>query len=268
MEEELIMQLTKHHGLENDFLVALLDEEPHNLSELAARICNRRTGIGADGLLLGLPGRNGVDLTMLLRNADGSVAEMSGNGIRCLAQAYAMANKMSNASLLIETAGGKRRVVIECDGPLAQVTVEMGRVKSGPAIPDAIQIDAGSEMIATVDLGNPHLVILCDDLAEVDVSDLGPRYESLFLEGINVEWVRVASAETSTLEMLVWERGVGVTQACGTGATAAAVLSNRWGLVGDDVEVDMAGGKVRVVVGEEPILIGPASYTADIEFLL
>ena len=82
MEEELIMQLTKHHGLENDFLVALLDEEPQNLSELAARICNRRTGIGADGLLLGLPGGNGVDLTMLLRNADGSVAEMSGNGIR------------------------------------------------------------------------------------------------------------------------------------------------------------------------------------------
>ena len=125
----------------NDFLICLTREEPDGISELASQMCERRTGIGADGLILGLPGSNGADLSMVLHNSDGSFAEMSGNGIRCLAQAYAMANKTGPVSLEVDTAGGRRRVAIDGDGPKSQITVGMGAVGSGPGVHDEIGAD-------------------------------------------------------------------------------------------------------------------------------
>ena len=259
------MQLTKHHGLGNDFLICLTREEPDGISELASQMCDRRTGIGADGLILGLPGSNGADLSMVLHNSDGSFAEMSGNGIRCLAQAYAMANKTGPVSLEVDTAGGRRRVAIDGDGPKSQITVGMGAVGSGPGVHDEIGNDLRDSMVGTADLGNPHLVVVVDDHSAVDMTDLGVRYEAYYPDGINIEWISVSDRDLSAIDMVVWERGVGISQACGTGATAAAVRAHQWGLVDREVQVQMPGGVVQVLVGEEPILIGPAEYVGAIE---
>ncbi len=265
MGEELAMRLTKHHGLGNDFLVALARTAPNQTEQLAKQLCNRRTGIGADGLLLGLPGGDGADLTMVLRNADGSLAEMSGNGIRCLAQAYAMANRTGPTSLDIDTAGGRRTVEIDSDSSEAQATVGMGAVGPGPGVHDEILNQSGTSFVATADLGNPHLVVVVQDQSTIDIETMGSRYEAFYPEGMNVEFISVAPDDPNAIDMAVWERGVGVSEACGTGATAAAVCAHRWGLVGGDVQVNMPGGTVRVLVREEPILIGPVTYIGAIE---
>tara|TARA_B100000700_G_scaffold286568_2_gene341590 strand:- start:9184 stop:10011 length:828 start_codon:yes stop_codon:yes gene_type:complete len=265
MVEELAMRLTKHHGLENDFLVALTGDVPRGIEELAAQLCDRRTGIGADGLLLGLPGSRGADLTMVLHNADGSAAEMSGNGIRCLAQAHAMANSTGPTSLEIDTAGGRRSVAIDGDQSEAQVTVGMGPVGPGPGVHEDILNELGSALVATADLGNPHLVVAVEDQAIVDIATIGSHYEMFYPEGMNVEFISVREGDPNALDMVVWERGVGVTRACGTGATAAAVRAHQWDLVGEQVRVHMPGGDVQVSIGKEPVLVGPATYIGAIE---
>ena len=259
------MQLTKHHGLGNDFLICLTHEEPDEVSALARRLCDRRTGIGADGLIVGLPGSDGADLSMLLHNADGSFAEMSGNGIRCLAQALAMNNQTGAASFEIDTGGGRRHVEIDGDGPEAQITVNMGSVGPGPGVHDEIVNDLEHSMSATADLGNPHLVVVVDDCFTVDMSDLGSRYEALYPDGINIEVISVTDGASDKLDMVVWERGVGVSSACGTGAVAAAVRAHQWDLVQDEVRVQMPGGLVQVFVAKEPMLTGPAQYVGAIE---
>ena len=265
MVQELAMRLTKHHGLGNDFLVALTRDLPREIEELAAQLCDRRTGIGADGLLLGLPGSDGADLTMVLHNADGSQAEMSGNGIRCLAQAHAMANNTGPTSLEIDTAGGRRTVAIDGDQREAQVRVEMGPVGRGPGVHEDILNEIGSSLAATADLGNPHLVIAVEDQNLVDIATIGPYYEAFYPDGMNVEFISVRENDPNALDMVVWERGVGVTRACGTGATAAAVRACQWGLVGEQVRVNMPGGNVKVLIEEDPVLVGPAVYIGAIE---
>ena len=262
------MRLTKHHGLGNDFLICLALEEPDGISKLARRICDRRTGIGADGLILGMPSSTDADLAMVLHNADGSFAEMSGNGIRCLAQAYAMTNNTGPASLEIDTAGGRRHVEIDGDGATAQITVGMGSVGPGPGVHDEIIKDLGHSMTGTADLGNPHLVVVVDDHSIIDMADLGVRYEAFYPDGMNIECISVDEKDSSSLDMVVWERGVGVSKACGTGAIAAAVRAHQWGLVGEEVRVQMPGGACRVLIGEEPTLIGPAEYVGAIEVSL
>ena len=202
---------------------------------------------------------------MLLHNADGSFAEMSGNGIRCLAQALAMNNQTGAASFEIDTGGGRRHVEIDGDGPEAQITVNMGSVGPGPGVHDEIVNDLGHSMSATADLGNPHLVVVVDDCLTVDMSDLGSRYEALYPDGINIEVISVTDGASDKLDMVVWERGVGVSSACGTGAVAAAVRAHQWDLVQDEVRVQMPGGSVQVFVGKEPMLTGPAQYVGAIE---
>ena len=265
MDWEFSMRLTKHHGLGNDFLVGLVEQAPHALASFAREICDRRTGIGADGLVLGLPGKNGADLTMLLHNSDGSMAEMSGNGIRCLAQAHAMAHGTGATSLEIDTTGGRRRVEIDSDGTNAEAAVNMGPVGPGPGVVDQILAETAGSLVGTADLGNPHLVVVVDDLAAVDIGELGARYEALYPQGINVECIAAHPNDADNLDMLVWERGAGVTQACGTGATAAAVRAHQWGLVKQQVNVRMPGGEVQVVANTHPLLIGPTVYVASIE---
>jgi diaminopimelate epimerase len=125
-------------------------------------------------------------------------------------------------------------------------------------------IDALVGPAAMVDVGNPHLVLPRDDLAAVDVRADGPALEALVPGGVNVEWYR--QRDGGDLELVVWERGAGATEACGTGATAAAHLARSWGLVGDQVRVDMPGGSATVVLdGDEPVLIGPSALIATVE---
>ena len=279
----MTFSLTKHHGLGNDFLVFLTDD-PTRFADpaWAARArawCHRTEGIGADGLLLGLRDRPGADLVMVLHNADGSVAEMSGNGIRCLAQAEAMRRGQLDGTLDISTDGGPRSVVFatdpEGDGRTVQASVDMGPAGPGPvADRDADPVDGGRSPAAlgvdatrraTYDLGNPHLVLLVPDPSAVELAAAGPFHEATFGRGMNVHFVAPTPGAVDEIDMVVWERGVGPTGACGTGATAVARAAHDWGLAGDRVTVHMPGGDVVVEVGEAMVLHGPAVYVAAIE---
>ena len=274
------MRLTKHHGLGNDFVIALeeVNGPLHGDAALARALCDRRRGIGADGLIIGSrpaagatgPDGKHIDVVMQLWNADGSGAEMSGNGIRCLGQALAMARDDHEATYAVFTDGGFRELVVHDDVAhrLATVSVTMGLVAEGPAVPHSVSERLGGDRHATADLGNPHLVVLVPDLSSVDLVGTGAWIESQFDAGINVEFIATGT-EPDSLDLLVWERGAGVTEACGTGATAAATLAHQWGLVGREVRVVMPGGSAEVIVAAspdaEPILIGPSQHIATIE---
>jgi diaminopimelate epimerase len=201
---------------------------------------------------------------MHLFNADGSRAEMSGNGARCLVQALAVARNDASLHVVIDTDGGARSAVVDAPMGLgdAWVTVDMGPAHPGPDVPPGVH-DRVDGRIETVDLGNPHLVVDGPDPDLVDLADEGAWIEKQFPEGINVEYAAVADA--NVLALTVWERGAGITQACGTGACAAAYAFNLWGLVGSDVEVRMPGGAAFVTLGDTITLAGPTSLIATIE---
>lgn len=259
------MRLTKHHGLGNDFLVLVdLENELTIDSALAIAVCDRRRGIGADGLMRVSPGSGGADLTMELLNSDGSRAEMSGNGMRCLAQAVVMAGAVSGSDFTVATPGGIRTVEHRIGDLPGQswVSVDMGVATRSEVSPDSVRHLSEPRRTATIDIGNPHVVLLVDEPNDVELGALGPGYESQFPEGANVEWVTQSGPDA--LRLRVWERGAGVTQACGTGACASAMAAHQWGLVGTDVEVSMPGGTVSVTLGETVTLAGAATYVAEV----
>ena len=259
------MQLTKHHGLGNDFLVAFVDALPEDGPELARTLCHRNRGVGADGLIFGLPGDSaaGTDVNMVLFNADGSRAEMSGNGIRCLAQAV-VRRQGQGRELSIGTDAGVRAVGVEAgdDPAVVQVRVDMGPVSPGPAL-GSIDYPNGLRF-ATADVGNPHLVVEVADAGAVDPAADGPGLSQL-AGGVNVEFIS-PRAEGRGIDLRVWERGVGVTEACGTGACAGAQAAHNWGLTGTVVQVSMPGGDVMVELGDTAVLIGPAAHIATVSY--
>jgi diaminopimelate epimerase len=244
------LSLTKHHGLGNDFLVILDAEGQLPLTaELARALCDRHTGVGADGIIRATLGPAPADATFELRNADGSPAEMSGNGMRCMAQALTDAGLAPGPSLTVATVTGLRTVTVEPETApgLRQVRVDMGPAKVE---------DHPSGTV--VDMGNPHLVILDQDGA-CDLEALGTQYPDR-----NVELIAVRNP--GEIELRVWERGVGPTLACGTGSCAAAAAAQQWGLVGPRVTVRNPGGDVVVESeGETMFLAGPTQFIARIE---
>ena len=270
------MQLAKLHGLGNDFLVLVdMDDATPIDAGLAIALCDRRRGLGADGLIRVSPGTDGADVTMTLRNADGSLAEMSGNGIRCLALAVARARGVASLDLRVATGGGVRAVSLRAGrAGSAEVDVDMGKVRPGPepdtgwlSLPvDAVLLrgpDGEYPGLLTLDVGNPHLVVLVADPHAVDLADAGPVAERQFAAGINVGFVAATAGEVDALDLRVWERGAGITEACGSGATAAAHAAHEWGLVGEQVTVHLPGGDVRVAIGDTLRLSGPAVHVAD-----
>ncbi len=266
------MQLAKHHGLGNDFLIALADALPADAPATAEAACHRTRGVGADGLIFGLPGDAGAgtDATMVLFNADGTRAEMSGNGIRCLAQAVVRRDaRGSNRELSIGTDAGIRAVSVEPteDPTVVQVRVDMGLIGPGPDLEEGevvqyLRNHGFADHFSSADVGNPHLVVAVHDVHQIDVARNGSELSRL-AGGINVEFIGAAAGG---IEMRVWERGVGVTEACGTGACAAAHAAHRWGLTGTVVQVSMPGGDVTVELGETAVLVGPAAFIAAVEY--
>jgi len=260
-----VLRLTKHHGLGNDFLVLLEPVPGLDTAALARRLCDRHRGIGADGLLVAHPGTEGADVTMELRNADGSRAEMSGNGIRCFAQALWDAGlSRSPDELIVATDAGVRnvRLVDAHRAGYLRAAVDMGPVS---VVHDAPQYTLGSvEAAAFVDAGNPHLVLLDPKLADVDVAADGAKIEATFAGGINVEWIWPGPGP-GELTLRVWERGVGETEACGTGSCAAAAAAMSWARTGPRVVVHNPGGDVTVDLGETAVLTGPAARIASVE---
>lgn len=236
-----MIPLIKLHGLGNDFLVSFSEGGP----ALARAVCDRHTGIGADGLVLGGRTADGA-ISFRLWNADGSEAEMSGNGVRCLAHAALDAELVEeHRPFPVITSVGRREVTIGRTGPgETWAVVDMGAVKVRIDSGQLCNVGHGSVL---VDVGNPHLVVLGPDPRTVDVGRLGPELERSDPAGLNVEFVTLGP-EPDSLTMRVWERGVGETQACGTGSCAAAAAMYHWGRVGRAVTVHQPGGAVAVDV--------------------
>ncbi len=269
-----ITRLTKHHGLGNDFLVCDASQlgASRPWEALAKAWCDRRTGIGADGLLvMTIDGDDRDHLTMVLFNADGSRAEMSGNGIRCLAQAaYRAQGRAGAASYRVDTDAGERRVEVEPgdDADIVVASVEMGTVEHIAAPPNWASLGCDPmRPVLHLSLGNPHAVVGVDDVDDVDLANLGAKVPSVNLEIVE------PGPEPNAVTMRVHERGAGITQACGTGACASAFAARQWGIVpasASEIVVHMDGGdaSVRIVApgtGEaDVVLIGPATFVAEI----
>jgi diaminopimelate epimerase len=269
--------VSKLHGAGNDFLVTVARDGQAPGAGVVARLCDRHVGIGADGLITLLPGRDGADCTMELRNADGSVAEMSGNGIGCLSWVAVREGLGDGKRLVVDTGGGRREVELTLDptrGELVAATVDMGPVTFEPAeipldAPTALDLEVTFHGVTyrgdAAGMGNPHFVLLVDDPETTRVTQHGPHLEAdpRFPHRTNVEFVAVTGADE--LAMRVWERGVGETLSCGTGVCASAAVAHRRGLVGDHVTVHVRGGTHEVELGETIRLHGPVTHVFDTE---
>jgi diaminopimelate epimerase len=263
------LELTKHHGLGNDFLVAF---HPHvdDLPGLARRLCDRRRGIGADGLLIG-ESEPGFAARMELYNADGSRAEMSGNGIRCFAQALARRRGDLAPQRILTDAGERLVTLYATDDPdVIEAAVDMGAVLAIQEPADWHHIGTDTlRPVAHLSVGNPHAVVAVNDVTVVDLLSLGE-----IVPYINLELVE-PGPEHDAITMRVHERGAGITEACGTGACASAWAAMSWGLVATESEqitVHMDGGDAKVRLHQPEsghvTLVGPAVFVASIAFRL
>ena len=258
--------LTKHHGLGNDFLV-VFDPPVADLPGLARRLCDRRRGVGADGLLVATDA-DGYAARMVLYNADGSRAEMSGNGIRCFAQAVARRHESFDDQLVLTDAGERSvRLAPTDDADTIEASVDMGPVEpiDVPADWDTLGCHP-DRPVAHLSLGNPHSVVGVDDVDVVDLAVLGAK-----VPHVNLEIVEPGEQQ-HVIRMRVHERGAGITEACGTGACASAVAAASWGLatpVAGKLTVLMDGGSATVELDAPApgrvTLTGPATYVATIE---
>lgn len=235
------LTLTKLHALGNDFLVLLDPDRAHVVDATLARaLCDRSRGVGADGLIRATVQMDG-SATMELYNADGSRAEMSGNGISCLAQALSDAGLVEAGPIAITTDAGLRTVRLE----KGQATVDMGHV---------VLKEEGDGFL--VDVGNPHLVLRDEGQ---DLEQLGLAHADL-----NVELVLPTGG--GEIAMRVHERGVGITDACGTGAVASAAAGREWGINGDRTVVRQPGGHAVVdLSGPTATLSVPVTHVARVE---
>jgi diaminopimelate epimerase len=274
------VQLSKLHATGNDFLVLswLGDVEGvvGILGDRARALCDRHRGVGADGLIVVARGHDGADCTMTLFNADGGIAEMSGNGMRCLAWVAVRDGLGASGALTVDTGGGRRTVEVDlgAGGEVRAATVDMGPVTFDPSAipvnaPSAFDMEAsyhGTDYRGdAAGMGNPHLVLFVDDVDAARVTQHGPHLErdERFPKGANVEFIAVKSPDA--IRMRVWERGVGETLSCGTGACAAAAVARRRGLVGSRVTVEVLGGDLTVELGDSIRLGGPVAHVFDVD---
>jgi diaminopimelate epimerase len=259
---------TKMHGLGNSYIYVNMFEEtiPESLlSPLAVKVSNVNTGIGADGMILICPSEV-APIKMRIFNSDGSEGKNCGNGLRCVAK-YAYEHGMvKERSFFIETLSGlvKAEVAVE-NGTVTNVTIDMGKPRLkrseipmiGPeaerVVAEPFEVDGQLYEITAVSMGNPHVIFYVDDINKAPVTTLGPIVEKdeRFPEGVNVEFIEVVNDQE--LHFRVWERGSGVTQACGTGACAAVVASVLNGKTARNKEtvVHLAGGDLIITWTDE-----------------
>lgn len=268
------IHFTKMHGTGNDYVyIDTFREEIDDPAQLAVRVSDRHFGIGSDGLILVAPSDK-ADCRMIMYNADGSEGAMCGNGIRCVAKYAYEHGIVDTAHITVETKSGVKALDLTVeDGIVTYVQVNMGRAILRPSeIPLRAEGDTfvaqpliveGKEYKATcVSMGNPHCVIFTEGIDTLDLTKTGPLFENheLFPDRINTEFVEVVDGHT--IRMRVWERGSGETISCGTGtcaATVAAVL-NGYCRQGEEIEVQIRGGKLYDTYMEngEVMMKGPA----------
>jgi diaminopimelate epimerase len=268
-------RFTKMHGLGNDFVVLDGVRQPlHVTPALAARLADRRFGIGCDQVLLVEPPRlPGTDFHYRIFNADGSEVEQCGNGARCFARYVRDTGLTAKAEIPVGTAAGPILLRVRPDG---EVSVNMGVPRLRPAdipfVADAqapryaLDVDGERLAIGAVSMGNPHAVLAVADVDSAPVAALGPRIEHhpRFPNLVNVGFLQVQDRDRVRLR--VWERGAGETLACGTGACAAVVAGRLWGLLDTDVAVTLPGGTLVIHwpgVGEPVQMTGPATRVFD-----
>jgi len=258
-----VLQFSKYQGLGNDFLMldgrtAADPEFVFGLTpELVIQLCDRRFGVGADGVILALPPNSGGELRMRIFNADGSEPEMCGNGIRCLARFLADRDGDGpGRTWQIDTLAGRIVPELLTDGT---IRVDMGapflqseQVPTTLAVGSAglpqgeLEVDGERFMVAAAGMGNPHVVIPVDAVDEIDLERFGSRFEvhPAFPARTNVHFVEVLAPDH--LLMRVWERGAGPTLACGTGACAAVAVGRLWGELSSRVVVELRGGELVI----------------------
>lgn len=263
----------KMHGLGNDFVVLDARKETLTLSGATVKaLADRRRGVGCDQVIVIAPGRDGSDVSMRILNADGSEVEACGNATRCVASL--VMGETGQTHLRIRTVAG---LLLAEKAENGMYAVDMGpAITEWDKIPLARKVDTNRFALplkdrtleaAAVSMGNPHCVLFVEDAEKADVSGIGPEIEvhSMFPKHTNVEFVTQIGEKT--LRMRVWERGVGITSACGTGACATAFAAFRRKMTGDEAEVVLDGGSLWLKIRDGHVIMrGPATlaYTGEI----
>lgn len=300
------LNFCKIHGLGNDFV--LIDDMENKLSlspETIESLCDRHFGIGADGVILARPGQSeGADAFMAYYNSDGTVAEMCGNGIRCLTK-FLVDQKIvevPDAKLEIDTLAGRKHISFTCNekGELDMVRVEMGQpilatqdipttleaTKDGAAVDSIMKTPLGELPVTCVSMGNPHCIVFMDDPSffedpdSFDIASIGSAMETdpVFPEKCNIEFVYIRDSGSDSVDeaeqraaeilMRVWERGCGETLACGTGACATAVAAHISGRAVAAATIKLRGGDLFIELEEDGVsMTGPAreSFRGTVE---
>ena len=258
----------KMHGLGNDFVVFDARKQGFALSSDTARaIADRRYGVGCDQVIVIERGRDGFDAMMRSVNADGGEVESCGNASRCIARL--LMEELDRPQVMIDTQGGP---LICSDAGGGNVTVDMGAPRFGwrdiPLMEDVdtarfvLEVDGANHTVSAASVGNPHCILFVEDAERAPVAELGPQIEThaMFPKRTNVEFASIANR--AKMRMRVWERGVGITNACGSGACAVVAAAHRLGLTSRSVEVMLDGGPLAIALREadEHILMtGPAA---------
>ena len=272
----MVIEFSKYQGLGNDFI--LIDNrhtaEPIITPEQAVKMCDRHFGIGADGVIFALPGKEDTEYTMRIYNSDGSEPEMCGNGIRCLAKFIANleGNTEANKSYRIHTLAGVIIPKLETNG---EVTVDMGEPQLTAAqipttlnsaddkvVARSLEVGDRNWSVTAVSMGNPHCITFVEDSDAIDLTNIGPLFENhpVFPQRTNTEFIQVVKSDY--IKMRVWERGAGITLACGTGACASVVA----GVLNDKCDrscvVELPGGCLKInwsIADNRVYMTGPAT---------
>lgn len=272
------MKFTKMQGIGNDYVyVNCFAEQLQSPSEIAKFVSDRHFGIGSDGLILICPSEV-ADVRMVMYNADGSEAQMCGNGIRCVGKYAHDRGITDKTTITVETAAGIKtlKLTVE-DGETKSVQVDMGvpvlepqqipvRAEEMCFVNIPVEVNGKRVHMTAVSMGNPHAVVFVDRTADLELERIGPSYENhpLFPERTNTEFVEVL--DRKTLKMRVWERGAGETLACGTGACASLVAGVLCGKCERSATVKLLGGDLQISWDEESghvFMTGPAEFVFD-----
>ncbi|MDR0911949.1 MAG: diaminopimelate epimerase [Methanobrevibacter sp.] len=265
------IEFSKMHGLGNDYVV--IDETKGEIvaenekEEFSKEICTRGFSVGADGVIFVCPSET-QDIRFRIFNADGSEAEMCGNGIRCFSKFVYDKNILKNEKLAVETLGGTKYVEITSENGISKLfKVDMGistfKTNKIPMISeveefldDEVLVDGEIINLTTVNVGNPHAVSFTDDIKNIDLDRFGPAIENhkIFPERINVHFIDIIS--NNEINMLTWERGAGYTHACGTGATSSVLVGYKLGKLDKKVLVHLPGGDLEIEVYEKDEELG------------
>lgn len=265
---------TKLHGLGNDYLfIDCTEREVDDPAGLSRAMSHRHLGVGADGIILILPGEDGAEFRMRMFNADGSEAETCGNGIRCFAKYVFERGMTDKTELVIDTLAGPNAVVLKVDnGVVASVRSNMGEPRfdrveipmAGPpgrVIEEPLDLPGESLEVTCVNIGNPHAVIFVEDAAAAPVSEVGPKVENhpAFPQRTNVEFVSIE--DRKNIVMRIWERGSGITMASGSGSCGAALASMITDRVDRRVNVHLVYGALTIEWAEDGSVYqeGPAT---------